>query len=87
MSVVELRRRRPDTAETETLAVFTVPEPGGPAVMEPSEPDDRAGIEAILAQGVANARGEVVTPADGEAYLTGLLETFRGSRLWAERVG
>jgi hypothetical protein len=86
MSAVELRRRRPDTAETETIARFTVPDPGGPAVMAPSQPDDRAGIEAILAQGVADARGALVSPDDGEAYLAALVETFRGSRLWAEHV-
>jgi hypothetical protein len=84
--VVELRRRRPDTAETETIARFTVTEPGGPAVMEPASPEDRLGVEAIVGEAVADARGRLVDPGDGEAYLRALLETFRGSRLWAERV-
>jgi hypothetical protein len=87
VSAVELRRRRPDTAETETLARFTVAEPGGRAVMEPAPAGSRAGIEAILADALADARGALVSPDDGEAYLDGLLQTFRGSRLWAERVG
>ncbi|HEX5013958.1 MAG TPA: hypothetical protein VFV72_07325 [Candidatus Limnocylindrales bacterium] len=86
MSVVELYRRRPDTAETELLARIVVTERGGPAVMIPAVPDDRAGIEAILAQGVADASGRLVDPHDGEAYLNGLVETFRGSRFWAERI-
>ena len=86
MTTVALMRRRPDTAETETIARFSVADPGGPAVMEPVPPHDRAGIDAILSGGVADARGALVDPADGEAYLAALLETFRGSRLWAERV-
>jgi hypothetical protein len=86
MSVIVLYRRRPDTAEVELLARVVVTELGGPAVVIPAVPDDRAGIEAILAQGVADARGRLVDPKDGEAYLDGLVETFRGSRFWAERV-
>jgi hypothetical protein len=86
VTAVELRRRRPDTAEVETLARFSVPERGGPAVMEPVPPGDQAGIEAILENGVLDGLGRRVDPADGDAYLRALLETFRGSRLWAERV-
>jgi hypothetical protein len=86
MSIIELYRRRPDTAEAELLARVVVTEPGGPAVMIPAVPDDRAGLEAILARGVADASGRLVDPKDGEAYLNALVETFRGSRFWAERV-
>jgi len=84
--VVELRRRHPDTAEVETLARVSVPVPDGPAVVEAVEPGNLPAIEILLGDGVPDARGHTLLPEAGEAYALAMLDAFRGSRLWAERV-
>lgn len=86
MIVVELRRRRPDSAEVEALARVSVPVPGGPAVVEPVGDASVLAIETLLGDGVPDARGTVLLPSDGEAYALALVDAFGGSRLWAERV-
>ena len=83
--IVALRRRNPDTGEPETLATFSIGSDGR-ARLEPADPGDRAGIDAILGDGVPDERGSLVTPVEGEAYLRALLSAYRGSRLWAEQV-
>ena len=86
MIVVELRRRRPDTADVEVLARVSVPVPGGPAVIEAVDPADLAAVEILLGDGVPDAHGNTLRPEDAEAYVLALLDAFGGSRLWAERV-
>lgn len=83
---VELRRRRAD-GTPETLARIVVAEPGGPAVIQPADVADQGWLEEfLLSAGVVDARGRVLRPSDGEAYVRALASSFRGSRLWAEEV-
>jgi hypothetical protein len=84
--VVDLKRRLADTAEVESLARISVPVPGGPAVVEAINAADLPAVEILLGDGVPDERGQTLRPEDGEAYVLALLEAFRGSRLWAERV-
>ncbi len=87
MTIVELRRRRPEDASVETLARIYAPDPDGPAVIEPVDPADREWVEFILSSaGVTGSRGRSLSLADGEAYVRALPQSFRGSRLWAEEI-
>ena len=85
MRSVLLLSRGPD-AVTESLARITVREPGDPAEVEVLIPEDREGIEFMIAQGAPDGRGHLLTVNDGEAFLDALLQYYLGSRLWAEEV-
>ena len=76
----------PDTAEVETLARVSVPVDGDPAVVVATDLGNLPAIEILLGDGVPDARGHTLWPESGEAYALALLDAFRGSRLWAERV-
>ncbi len=84
--IVALRRRDPATAEVETLATFRLASDGARVVMEPADPAQLPGVEAILGDGIPDERGRLMTADHGEAYLLALLAAYRGSRLWAEQV-
>lgn len=87
MRIIELRRRRPEDGTVQTLARIYVPEPGGRAVIEPTEATDLQWIEGLLAAGgVIGADGRELQPEDGDEYVAALPHSFRGSRLWAEEV-
>ena len=85
MRAVLLLSRTPD-AVTEPLARLTVRAPGEPAEVEVLVPQDREGIEFLIAQGAPDGRGHLLTVDDGEAFLDALLDYYLGSRLWAEEV-
>jgi hypothetical protein len=87
VKVVELRRRRPEDATIETLARIYVPDSGGPAIIEPTDPGELGWIQMLLDRGgVIGARGRALTLEDGEQYVDALPSSFRGSRLWAEEL-
>jgi hypothetical protein len=85
MTSVLLLSRNPQ-AETEPLARLTVRAPGEPAEVEVLLEADRTGIELMIADGVPDGNGNLLTVADGEAFLDGLVQRYQGSRLWAEYV-
>lgn len=84
MTIVELYRRNQLTAEAELVARVYAPDPDGPAVIMPADPDDLPAIDAQLADGVAGPDGGRLYLEDGEAYVEALPEAYHGSRFWAE---
>ncbi len=85
MRAVLLLSRTPD-AVIEPLARLTVREPGEAAEVEVLIPEEREGIEFLIAQGGRDERGRVLTLDEGDAFLDALLGFYLGSRLWAEEV-
>ncbi len=85
MRAVLLLSRTPD-AVTEPLARLTVRAPGEPAQVEVLIPEEREGIEFLIAQGAHDGHGRQLTVNDGDAFLDALLDYYLGSRLWAEEV-
>jgi hypothetical protein len=86
VTTVELRRRLHDGVTIETLARISAPDAGGPALIEPADPADRAWLDEMLAGGVVGRDGGIVRAEDGEPFVAALPAAFRGSRLWAEAV-
>lgn len=85
MIVAELRRRKPDTGEVETVARIIAPDGGGPAIMEVDD-RHRLAVEETLAIGAPGPGDHVYYLDDGEAFVRLLPSAFRGHRLWAELV-
>ena len=86
MTVVEIMRRRPETAQTEVLVRVHVPVAGGPAVIAAVRPGGSVAVVEMLEGGVPGPGGRTLFLADGEAFVAALPLVYRGSRLWAERV-
>jgi len=84
MTVVEICRRHPVSADVEVLARVWVPVEGGPASFEAVPPARPEGIAELLDTGVPGPDGTVLRLADGAAFVAALPQGLRGSRLWAE---
>ena len=87
MSVVEIRRRRPEDGEIERLALVFVRVEGGPAEVEVLVPEFREGLEAMLADGITDdVAARFLRLEDGQAFIDALPRFYRGSRFWAQRI-
>ncbi|MGI8928517.1 MAG: hypothetical protein ACR2H0_03485 [Candidatus Limnocylindrales bacterium] len=86
MTVVEIRRRRPDDGQVERLARVYARGPGCPAEYEVLAPDFREGLDMVIADGVTGISGRQLYLADGDEFVAALPEFYRGSRFWAEEV-
>ena len=85
MIAAELRRRKPETGEIETVARIVAPDEGGPARLEVQD-EHRHAVEEILAIGAPGPRDVTYYLADGEPFVRALPGAFRGHRLWAELI-
>jgi len=83
VTVVEFFRRRPTDGVIERFARVSA-EAGGPLTVEALHGDDPTSVEALLRRGVPGPTGEMLYPADGEAFVRALPDVYRGSMLWAE---
>ena len=87
MKVVELRIRRPDTGDVETIARIYVAPGAREATIEATHAGEEEWVTTLLSQGgVIDAKGRSLSTNDGLRYVNALSTSFRGSRLWAEEV-